>query len=225
MMHVRIALSLTAGAILIGLLASLASAAETAPANLPYRVIAPGLSVAEVLPTPAPPVPAIPYSGPVASMYLNSAQISSNWIVEVRDTTFVGGRETFENPSQPDRIAWYSRFGQPGFASNNSLFAAHINYIGLGNMPFAYLANAAIDDALYVTMANGDTYAYAVRSVHVVSLNELENGAMDAFVFPLLDSHTERITLISCGGDFVPRADGGGDYTSRVILIAERDVN
>ena len=97
--------------------------------------------------------------------------------------------------------------------------------MNFGNGPFAYLTSAAYQDALYVTMANGASYAYTVKSVEVVSLAELEAGAMDAYVFPSLDSYTERITLISCGGNFVARAGGGGDYTSRVILVAERYVN
>lgn len=73
-------------------------------------------------------------------------------------------------------------------------------------------------------MADGTVYAYTVHSVELVSLDALQSGAMDNYVFPALDAHTERVTLISCGGDFVPRPGGGGDYTSRVILVAERYV-
>ena len=200
------------------------SNAQSTP-DLKYRVVAPGLTRAEALATPTPTPRPVPYSGPVASLYLASASISSNWPVEVRDTVSVGGRETFQDPTRPERIAWYSRFGQPGFPANNSIFAGHINYIGFGNGPFAFLTKATVDDALYVTMANGESYAYTVRSVEIVSLVELNNGAMDAYVFPPLDSYTERVTLISCGGDFVARPGGGGDYTSRVILVAERYVN
>ena len=207
----------------LGLGAISLSSAQSTP-DLKYRVVAPGLMRAEVLATPTPTPRPVPYSGPVASLYLASASISSNWPVEVRDTVSVGGRETFQDPTRPERIAWYSRFGPPGFPANNSIFAGHINYIGFGNGPFAFLTKAAVDDALYVTMANGESYAYTVRSVEIVSLTELNNGAMDAYVFPPLDSYTERVTLISCGGDFVARPGGGGDYTSRVILVAERYV-
>jgi hypothetical protein len=206
-----------------GLYAAAFAADPPAP-NLKYHVVAPQLSRAEIPPTPTPTPRPIPYRGPVASMYLGSAKITSNWPIETRDTTFVGGVETFQDPSHPEQIAWYARFGQPGFPANNSIFAGHINYVGFGNGPFAFLTSAVIDDALYLTMANGDTYTYTVRSVEVVSLAALQAGAMDGYVFPPLDSYTERVTLISCGGDFVPRAGGGGDYTSRVILVAERYV-
>lgn len=210
------------GAILASASVLFASAAPEP--TLKYHVVAPALSRADELPTPTPIPRQVPYAGPVASLYLASAQISGDWAVAVRDTTSVGGRETFENPGSWDEIAWYARFGHPGYAANNSIFAAHINYIHYGNGPFAYLTSAQLDDALYITMANGDVYAYSVKSVQLVSLADLQNGAIDGFVFPGLDKHTERVTLISCGGDFVARPGGGGDYTSRVILIAERYV-
>lgn len=211
------ALFVLAGAMLVS--------AQTPSPTLKYRVVAPAVSRAELPPTPTPTPRPLPYDGPVAAIYLASARVSAQWPVEIRDTTTVGGRETFEDPTRPERIAWYSRFGQPGFARNNSIFSGHINFVGFGNGPFAYLASAAIDDALYVTMANGDTYAYAVKAVDIVSVVELESGGMDAYVFPSLDSHTEQITLISCGGNFVARPGGGGDYTSRVILVARRYVD
>lgn len=193
------------------------------PAELKYHAYAPALSVAELLPTPTPTPRPEPYAGPVQSLYLASAGLGNRSPVESRDTTFQGGREVFQDPSGPAQIAWYSRFGHPGFASHNSIFAAHINYVGYGNGPFANLTRATVGDALYVTMDNGTQYAYTVQSVDIVQLDSLD---MDAVVFPLLDSHTERITLISCGGAFVPHPNGvGGDYNSRVILIAERYVN
>ncbi len=219
----RFAVLPLAGAVFAAASLVLAHAQSPAP-DLKYRVVAPGLSRAEAVPTPTPVAKPIPYNGPVASLYLGSANISGQWPVETRDTTVVGGRETFQDPTRPERIAWYARFGQPGYPGNNSIFAAHINYIGFGNGPFAYLTTAVAGDALYVTMANGDSYAYTVQSVDVVPLAALESGAMDAYVFPALDAHTERITLISCGGDFVARPGGGGDYTSRVILVAQRYV-
>ena len=212
---------------LAGAAMSVAAFADTAPQGFQpkYRVVAPQVSRGDAPPpTPTPTPRPIPYNGPVASLYLASASISGASPVEVRDTVYVGGRETFQDPSRPERIAWYSRFGQPGYPGHNSLFAGHINYIGHGNGPFAYLTSARIDDALYVTMANGDSYAYTVKSVEIVGLAELEAGAIDSYVFPTLDRNTERVTLISCGGNFVPRPGGGGDYTSRVILGAERYV-
>lgn len=167
-------------------------------------------------PAPDPPV----YVGPVVTIFLASAGITNNPPVEERDTVFVAGRETFDVPTHPARIAWYPRFGRPGFRGANSLFAAHINYVNYGNGPFAYVTSAVAGDTLVVRMENGTEYEYAVKSVEVIDLDVID---MDAIVFPGLDSHTERVTLISCGGTFVPAPGGiGGEYNSRVILVAER---
>jgi hypothetical protein len=210
------------GAVVTASVLAAGVAADTSPGELKYRAYAPQVTRAEIPPTPTPvPLP-VPYNGPVASLHLGSARLDAAWPVEVRDTYFAGGREFFEDPSAPQKIAWYSRFGQPGFTGANSIFAGHIDYVGFGKGPFGYLTDASAGDALYITMDNGAGYAYTVKSVAVVSLHDLD---MDAVVFPALAGGVERVTLISCGGTFVPYAGGGGEYTSRVILVAERYVN
>lgn len=200
------------------------AAAVAAPSALPRRVVLPHLSTADPTPTPtATPTPRpTPYVGPIASIYLKSAQITGSAPIEERDTLVRGGREYFEDPTRPQYIAWYPRFGRPGFAAGNTIMAAHVNYVGYGNGPFAHLLQARVDDALYLTMANGDVLTYTVKSVELHKISEID---MDAIVFPPLDSHTERVTLISCGGTFIPHPSGvGGDYDSRIILVAERYV-
>jgi len=196
-------------------------------ADYPYHAYAPQVAAGDRnTPTPTPtatptPKPA-PYSGPVAAIYLGPAGIDST-AIEQRDTTWENGVETLEDPSYPGDVAWYPRFGHPGYGGGtNSLFAGHINYYHYGNGPFAHLTSAAPGDALYVTMADGEEFAYTVESVRLIPLSALRNGGMQDVVYPPLDSHTERVTLISCGGDFVPFAGGGGEYTSRVVLVAER---
>lgn len=213
---VGVALCVASGALVAG------AAVNSAQPDLKYRAYAPEITRAEVPPTPTPvPLP-VPYNGPVASLHLATAKLDAAWPVEVRDTYFAGEREFFEDPSAPQKIAWYSRFGQPGYIGANSIFAGHIDYVGFGKGPFGYLTSASAGDALYLTMDNGTTYTYTVKSVAVVSLQSLD---MDAVVFPALTAGVERVTLISCGGTFVRYAGGGGEYTSRVILVAERYVN
>ena len=201
---------------LVGLIgAGLALAGE--PAERPYRAYLPALSRASLDPTPTPTPRPSPFQGPIESISLGTARIFGNDPMEVGDTVFIGGREFLQDPTAPQYIMTYPRFGKPGYAAGNTLFAAHVNYVRYGNGPFAYLTDAAVGDALYVKMVNGPTYTYTVKSVEVVSLAVLD---MDAVVYPPLDSYTERITLISCGGTFIPAAIGG-EYTSRVILVAE----
>lgn len=205
-------------------------AADASPAALKPRAYLPDVSRGQEppIPTPVPTQPAEPYPGPVASLYLGPAGVGQNTRVEERATASEGDHEAFQDPSAPGVIAWYSgsRFGHPGFPGTNSVFAAHVNYFGYGDGPFAHLTSAHADDALYVTMTNGEVYTYTVRSVSIVPLADLDNGGMQSIVYPALDEHTERVTLISCGGDFVPysASGGAGEYTSRVVLVAERYV-
>lgn len=219
----RPAIVASAGVALLGLAGILtAGAATDQPPALGYRAVLPDVTRAEIPPIPTPVPRPVPYNGPVASLHLASAKLDAAWPVEVRDTYFAGGREFFQDPSEPQKIAWYARFGQPGYAGANSIFAAHIDYVGFGKGPFGYLTSASPGDALYLTMDNGTAHAYTVKSVTVTALQDLD---MDAVVFPALATGVERVTLISCGGTFVPYAGGGGEYTSRVILVAERYVN
>jgi len=212
----------------LGLLGGVLIAAAAESPKLERRAVVPDISRAEPEPSPTitpTPVPQ-PYSGPVAALYVPSANINGSAPVEQRGTRFESGHEVFEDPTHPGSIAWYSdpRFGHPGFGGQNSVFAGHINYVNYGNGPFANLINAQDGGSLYITMANGQQYAYTIIQVDVLSVTDLNNGAMDRIVFPSIDAHHERVTLISCGGDFVASPGGGGEYTSRVIVVAERYV-
>ena len=217
---------IVAPVVLFAFLAGIAllSVSLAAPEGLTRRAVLPHISNADPEPTPNPtatPAPRKdPYVGPIKSLYLGSAQVLGGAPLEERDTYFSGGREYFEDPSAPQYITWYPRFGRPGWAAGNTIFAAHVNYVHYGNGPFASLLDAAAGDALYITMANGDMLTYTVKSVTLYHLAGLD---MDAVVFPALDSHTERVTLISCGGTFIPAAVGG-EYDSRIVLVAERYV-
>ena len=204
------------------------AAASDPPPKLEKRAVVPDVSRADPPPSPtATPTPKPqPYSGPVAALYLPSANINGGAPIEQRGTRFEGSHEVFQDPTSPGNIAWYSdpRFGHPGFGGQNSVFAGHINYVNYGNGPFANLVNAQDGGSLYITMANGTQYAYTIIQVDVLSVTDLNNGAMDRIVYPLIDQNTERVTLISCGGDFVPSPGGGGEYTSRVVVVAQRYV-
>lgn len=199
---------------------------EAAPGEYRSFVVLAGKDGAPPPPTAAP--TPIPYTGPIASLYLGSAQIYGGDPIEQRGTHIAAdGRETFDDPSHPANIAWYPDWGsgnsQPGFRGSNTVMAAHINYVGYGLAPFAHLTSAVPGSDLYLTMANGTQYRYTVQAVDVVDLGALD---MDQVVFPALGPNVERVTLISCGGTFVPNPSGvGGHYNSRVILVAERQTD
>ena len=173
-------------------------------------------------PTPAPtPVP-VRSSAPVVALHVPSAGIDGSFAIEERDTKFEGSREVLQDPSSPGLIAWYPRFGHPSQPAQDALFAAHINYIGYGNGPFADLVDAQVGGTLELILADGTDYLYTIESVQLIPLAVLDNGGMQDVVYPPLDSYHTRVTLLSCGGDFVPYNDGSGagEYTSRVVVTA-----
>jgi sortase (surface protein transpeptidase) len=142
--------------------------------------------------------------------------------IEARDTVTVAGKKYFDVPTQPSRVAWYEAFGSLGQAGSTTLLAAHINYAGYGAGPFARLTSATVGDTITLTDTAGRTLVYSVQSVQVIKLANLD---MNQVVYPTLGAGKERLTLISCGGTFVPNPSGvGGQYDSRVILVAERYV-
>ncbi len=186
-----------------------------------YRLVAPFVT-SDGVQAPNPPTPTpepTPYQGDVVAITLPSANLTGNSFIEKRHTVQEGDRERLQDPTVPQNTAWYDQFGQPGTRATNSLFAAHVDYVNYGPGPFAKLTSARIGDTLTVLMDNGAEYYYSVQSVQVIQLSDLD---MNAIVYPPLDSYHERVTLISCGGTFVPYPGGGGEYASRVILIAER---
>jgi hypothetical protein len=193
----------------------------------PYKILIPEVHKAALLPTPtpvpapAPPPSARPNNGDVVAVYLESAGVNANYPVEKRDTEYKYGRETFQDPSHPSRIAWYNLWGTPGWGPN-SIFSAHVNYVDYyAPTPFGLLAMANAGDALYVKMADGTVYTYTVVRWDIIPTAQLD---MNAVVYPPLAPNRERVTLISCNGNFIPSPSGyGGDYDSRLILIAERN--
>ena len=223
-MHTRFLLPLAAAGLgLSGVVATTLAITADQAAERPYRAVVPVLSRGERIPTPtATPKPSV-YVGPVVSLSLASAGLSGGDPITTAASHFSGGREYLDDPPAPQYIIQYKLpylAEAPGFAAGHTIFAAHVNYVRYGNGPFANLPETRVDDALYLTMANGTTYTYTVKSVDIISLDILN---MDDVVFPPLDSTTERITLISCGGTFIPAAVGG-EYSSRVIVVAERYV-
>lgn len=198
--------------------------ADGSAATTPKQVTVIVPAIARDGPAPPPPPPPTPTPtpidyGPPRSLTLTSARIPATAYIEARDTHVVSGRETFENPSLPQYIAWYYQFSAMGRGGQNTIMAAHINYAGYGNGPFRYLTSARVGDTLSIRMDNGKSIVFTVKSVEVIKLSALD---MDAIVYAPVAANRERVTLISCGGTFVPYPGGGGAYDSRVFLVAER---
>lgn len=217
---------------LLGILATTitAATAQQGTQQRPFRAYAPAVSRAEEPPpTPTPaPVPVLPpeptpSNAPIAAFYLERAGIAANWPVEEGGTVTKGGQLFFADPVNPQAIVWYPAYGRPGYRGGNTLAAGHVDYYTGVRTPFAAITRAEAGDLLYVLLTDGTQYTYTVKSVRVVALAEYN---AEEIVYPPLDSYTERLTFISCGGAFIPNTvlGYGGEYASRIVLIAERQL-
>jgi sortase (surface protein transpeptidase) len=127
-----------------------------------------------------------------------------------------------ETPHDPLKTGWYDieGYGKPGFA-DNSVFAAHVDYYPNILGPFNKLKDLEKDDAVVVVMDNGTEYTY-----HVIrkARYDVKTIPMGDLIWPKdRPEGKEWITLITCGGEFVPSRPGGpGEYLNRDVVVAER---
>jgi Sortase domain len=112
-------------------------------------------------------------------------------------------------PTDPDDVAWYDLgpgMGVPG----NVVFAGHINWNGR-TRAFGLLDRLDPGDVIQVIDAQGRGFEYAVESSHWV---RAEGAPIDEiFAQPA----EPVITLITCGGEFVPSRR---EYLDRLIVRA-----
>lgn len=122
-----------------------------------------------------------------------------------------------EVPLNAQDIAWYTFSPKPG-DGGNAVFAGHINWDTAPGV-FADLKDLQPGEIIRLISAEGDEYTYEV--VDNFSVDPLESDSLQV----LAPTQTDTITLISCGGTWVPDRDDdrfGGSYTDRIIVKAEQ---
>lgn len=119
-----------------------------------------------------------------------------------------------EVPSNGSDIAWYEVFAKPGTGSN-AVFAGHVDWARTPAV-FADLEDVEAGDTILVEMLDGTRLAY------VVSSNTSVNPKDPASALVMSATPEDAITLISCGGTWIPDEDKeyGGDYSERVVVQA-----
>jgi LPXTG-site transpeptidase (sortase) family protein len=123
-------------------------------------------------------------------------------------------------PDNPDDIVWYDFSTRPGWGSN-AVFSGHVDWT-VNGVPvtgvFYDLRKVQVADIIKVTLEDGTEYQYKVTGNVAVPYDDPDAlKAMGA-------TPIEVITIITCGGTWVPRWDDplGGNYTHRQIVRAER---
>ncbi len=125
-----------------------------------------------------------------------------------------------DTPHDPHNTGWYKIYDKPGFGGN-AVFSAHVDYYPNILGPFNKLFQSQIGDDISVVMENGLEYKYRVIRKERYDVATIPMGEL---IWPSnRPAGNEWITLITCGGRFLPtQASGAGEYLDRDVVVAER---
>lgn len=120
-----------------------------------------------------------------------------------------------QNPTGPWVITWYSNVSAPGL-NTNVVMSGHVDYWDTGPAVLWNLPATPIGAPVYVTMADGQTFTYAIESSILYALADLTPEILQS---PAIfgDTDKEALTLITCGGAFDPVAQA---YLERWVVRA-----
>jgi LPXTG-site transpeptidase (sortase) family protein len=158
-------------------------------------------------PPPAPPTASAGGSSPIQRLRVSQVGIDANVI-----TLGVDPDGTMQAPSTAFDVAWYDFSARPGNGSN-AVFAAHVDFRGVGPAVFWRLRELREGSQIQVVLDDGSTLTYRVVIAQAY-------GANDAPIEWIVGA-TERdsITLITCDGTFNTATR---EYDRRLVVRAER---
>ncbi len=175
-------------------------AATAAPPPAPSPGTTPGVAVRDA--APAPPAEMVP---PVR------VQVPGRGLDVPVDPVGTTADGQMALPDDVDRAGWY-RFGPVPGAPGSAVVAGHVDDVEQGLGAMAALRAAEPGDEVLVTDAAG-----AVTGWRVVSRESLDKQALPVDVLFRRDG-PPRLTLVTCGGPFLPEVGG---YRDNVVVVAE----
>jgi sortase (surface protein transpeptidase) len=114
-------------------------------------------------------------------------------------------------PAEVDRVGWY-RFGPVPGDDGSAVLAGHVDDAEQGLGAMAPLQGAEVGDEVVVTDAAGTATRWRVVSRELISKQVLPLDRLFARDGP------PRLTLITCGGPFLPQFRS---YRDNVVVVAE----
>jgi hypothetical protein len=114
-------------------------------------------------------------------------------------------------PDDVDRVGWY-RFGPAPGADGSAVIAGHVDDREQGLGAMAPLREAEVGDEVLVTDSAGTATRWRVVSRELIEKQVLPLDRLFAREGP------PRLTLITCGGPFLPEF---GSYRDNVVVVAE----
>ena len=114
-------------------------------------------------------------------------------------------------PDDVDRVGWY-RFGPPPGAGGSAVIAGHVDDREQGLGAMAAFREAEVGQEVQVTDGAGTTTRWRVVSRELIEKQVLPLDRLFGRDGPA------RLTLITCGGPFLPEF---GSYRDNVVVVAE----
>jgi sortase (surface protein transpeptidase) len=114
-------------------------------------------------------------------------------------------------PGDVDRVGWY-RFGPAPGQEGSAVIAGHVDDAEQGLGELAAIRAAEPGDEVLVTDAAGDATRWRVVARDVIRKRALPLDELFRREGP------PRLTLLTCGGPFVPEYGG---YRDNVVVVAE----
>jgi sortase (surface protein transpeptidase) len=127
------------------------------------------------------------------------------------DAVGVAADGQMELPEDVSRVGWY-RFGPPPGADGSAVLAGHVDDREQGPGALFPLRDAAVGDELTVTDAAGTATRWRVVSRELITKQALPVDRIFA------RAGAPRLTLITCGGPFLPEFRS---YRDNVVVVAE----
>ena len=195
---------------------------QVRPTPAAEQTAAPATAVpTEPAPTGEPTAEPTPYDGEPALMRIPSLDVEA----PIEAIGKIPGYDKLDVP-QPRNVGWYHIYDKPGFGTS-SLYSAHKDWFPDIRGPFYALEELESGDLVIVVMDDGREYVYEVflqrrYGSGTIPMGDLINPdeAEDAEL--LRPEGEEWVTLITCGGDFIPtEEDGSGFYVHRDVVIAK----
>ena len=182
-----------------------------------------GAPVEQVLPTPsalwvgrggdtasAPTAP--PPTSEVEAPTPTRLEIPALGVDSVVDPVGVAPDGQMALPDDVARVGWY-RFGPAPGAAGSAVVAGHVDDREQGLGALAPLREAAVGTEILVSDAAGTTTHWRIVSRELITKQVLPLDRL------FVRTGTPRLTLITCGGPFLPEF---GSYRDNVVVVAER---
>ena len=116
-------------------------------------------------------------------------------------------------PSGPWVVGWYRESGRLGEA-DNIVMAGHLDYWGVGKAVFYHIGALKKDAQIEIIADDDQHYRFTVEWVRTI---KTANAGPDAIRQVVGKTADERLTLITCGGDFDKDTR---EYEERIVVRA-----